>query len=458
MLLDWRRWDPARVALIGMPFVALVPKYLLILHTVGAAGTDIFQTGFGFGGYVRELFTDGSFRSCATAPFVRCDVDLCVYATRMPLLPMLYAGLGKLVGTKSAAVAMAKCTLTAVLVAVFLRSLTRDARLSFRTVALAYALYFGPQVLKHGASLEYEEGLLVDLEICLAIAVVYLLKPSLIDNRSKRVAMALAAVLLAIALYFIKTTAGLTLVVVLALVLCDRQLTWRSKAIALVCVVAPFGAWVGHNFGTSGELHLSSSWNGENLYRGSSPEGLALYPQVLLDRLFDSTHATLADGRVVVLHDLKHQRCFANEWAWNRYYSGLARSWWQEHPGDALRFVGRKLWVSLLEVRHTPYRETAEGPPTPYPRLVALAMIVWMAFARVVFLALLLCIVRGLWGGNQRQSLWTLAFVGAGWAPYAVVFAYQRHVVPLLVMAGFVLLAAYLLPRTTLLSPRDSQA
>ncbi len=129
----------------------------------------------------------------------------------MPLLPLLYTGLAKIVGTKSAGVAIAKCVLTAALLTTFLLSLVRDRLFSVFAVALAYALYLGPQVLKHGASLEYEEGLLVDLEACLAIAALYLIDPALSVVYFKRARMAFAAVLLATALYFIKTTTLLML-------------------------------------------------------------------------------------------------------------------------------------------------------------------------------------------------------------------------------------------------------
>jgi hypothetical protein len=441
----WYR-RPAAALLVIMPLVAFGLKCALIVHTLGPAGTRIFETGFGFGGYVRELFMDGSFRSCVAAPFARCDPSQCVYATRMPLLPLLYTGLAKVVGARSVSVAIAKCALTASLLTAFLLSLARDVRVSLLAVALAYALYLGPQVLKHGASLEYEEGLLVDLEACLAIAAAYLIKPDLTSEPAKRVRMALAAVLLGIVLYFAKTTALLMLLVVMALVLLDRQFQWRFKSLAVLCVLVPFAAWAAHNYSSSGALHLSSSWNGENLYRGSSSEGLALYPEVLLDRLFDSSHATLAGGRVIQLHNLEAQRCFVNEWAWSHYYSDLARSWLQQHPLDALRFAAHKIWVALFELRHTPYRTDAEGSDTEYSPAIDAVMLAWMGFARLVFLALVVCVALDLWHGNVRQSLWTLALVGAGWAPYLVVFAYQRHVVPLLVMAGFLLLGLYYRP------------
>jgi len=451
----FRREELAGTLLVAMPAIALVPKLVLILHTLGTSGAEIFDTGFGVGGYVRGLLSDGSFRSCGATPYLSCDPSLCVHATRMPLLPMLYAGLAKILGTKSAPIAIAKCVLTASLLTAFLWSLTRVVRFPALAVLLAYALYLGPQVLKHGASLEYEEGLLVELEVCLGIAAAYLISPDFCVERSMRTGlrtrtrtrtrtrMALATIALATTLYFVKTTALPMLLVIIALVLSDRQLQVRSKGLAMLVVVIPFAAWAAHNYTTSGALHLSSSWNGENLYRGSSSEGLALYPEISLDRIFDSTHATLSDGRVVLLPDLTERQCFVNEWAWNDHYSSLARTWSQEHMADAARFLGKKLWVSLVELRHTPTRVAAEGQETEYPRAVSTVMFLWMGFARVMSLVLLALLLRDVWQRRLRRSLWTLALLGAGWAPYVLVFAYQRHVVPLLVTAGFFLLILY---------------
>jgi hypothetical protein len=246
--------------LVALPLIALLPKFVLIEHTLGVAGTRIFQTGFGFGDYVQSLATDGTFRSCSTFPYQSCGAPACNYATRMPLLPMLYAGLSRLVGDSSASVALAKCALAALLSAVFLHAFARDARPSVWVIVLLYGLYLGPQSLKHGASLEYEEGVLVDLGLCLAIAMLYLWRPELTDSIRRRSRMAVAAVVIATAMYFIKTTALLILLVVLATVLFSGHVGRTSKLVAALCAGVPMLLWVGHNYSTSGEFHLSSSW------------------------------------------------------------------------------------------------------------------------------------------------------------------------------------------------------
>jgi hypothetical protein len=448
--------DLATVLLVLLPLISLAPKYFLILHTLG--GAEIEQTGWGFGDYVHNLLVDGSFRSCAARPFTYCAQELCNYSTRMPLLPLIYAGLSGLVGTGSVAIAIARCTLSAGLLAAFLLAWARDVRVPLGAVALMYGLYLGPQALKHVAALEYEEGLLVDLEACLAIAVTYLLRPGITALTGKRLFMSLAAVALAVALYFIKTTALLVLIVVLGLLVRSKDVHWRVKALALVCAALPFAAWGAHNYLHGGVLSVSSSWNGENLYRGASAEGLALYPEVSLDRIFDSKQARLLDGRVVALSNLSSQQCFANEWAWNDFYAGRARAWLEQQPAAAVRFTWNKAWTALFELRHTPYRVAADGPESAYPPLVSAAMFAWMGFARLVFFGLLLLIARSLWRGELERSVWTLLLIAAGWAPYIAVFAYQRHLVPLLIMDGFLCIALFLVqPRAAAVRRQTAQ-
>jgi hypothetical protein len=430
--------------LVAMPLIALVPKYWLIAHTLGAGDSGIFAAGFGgFGDYAHNLLTDGTYRSCTASPFARCGPPSCDYATRMPVLPLVYAGLTLLVGVKSAAVAYAKCAFTALLAAAFLLALVRDGvRPSVLGLVLLYGLYFGPQALKHAASIDYEEGLLIDLEICLAVGVAYALRPALARTDSKRTLMMIAAIVVATLMYFVKTTGLLTVIVVLLLLL-TTQLNRAAKVLAVACVALPFALWIAHNYAAAGEIRLSSSWNGENLYRGSSSEGLALYPQISLDRLFDSSEATLDDGTRVPLGNLAHQYCFANEWAWNDFYAAQARAWATQHPIEAARFQMRKLWVALFELRHTPYRTQAVGAATEYPPVMTAAMFVWMAFARAVFFALIVLLIVRIRAGAWRESLWVLCLLAASWAPYLLVFNYQRHLVPLLIQSGMLLVVLY---------------
>jgi hypothetical protein len=360
----------------------------------------------------------------------------------MPVIPLRYAGLAPLVGTQSVAVDFAKCILTAVLLAGLLAVLVRDVRVSAFGVIVLYALYFGPQALKHGAAIEYEEGMLLDLELGLAIAVSYLLRPEL---QPRRIAMGLIAIAIAILMYFIKTTALLMLLVVVALFVTRARAGWRVNLAAGVLVLLPFAAWALHNAKNSIDgIHLSSSWNGENLFRGYNSDSVAIYPQISLDRIFDSRRAVLADGTTVPLGDYaEHQQCFVDEWAWNESYSQRALVWLKAHPLQAVLFNIRKMWVTLAEIRHTPYHVSATEPDSEYPYAVTVVMLIWMTLARVISFLLVFRLLRELAARRDVATVWILALLGAAFAPYIIVFSYQRHVVPLLVMAGGLLVMRY---------------
>jgi hypothetical protein len=421
-----------------MPLLALVPKYFLIAREFQSP-QNIETTGFGFGDYVHNLRTTGEFRNCVSPPFVACQPHVCQYATRMPVLPLLYAGLAAVVGEGAGSIAFAKCLLTACLLAGLLAVLVRDLAPSTAGVILLYALYFGPQALKHGASVDYEEGLLLDLELALAVAVSYLLRPARVGPGLRTTAMGAIAVAIGVVMYFTKTTALLTLGVVAGIFLRNSGVRTWAKPVVSVLAIVPFLAWGAHTYATSGGVHISSSWNGENLFRGYNSESLAIYPQISLDRIFDSRRAVLQDGTSVALGAYSSRTCFSDEWAWSRFYTDKATAWLRSHPVDAGRFFLEKLWVTFVELRHTPYQISATEAEPDYPPLVRAASVAWMAVARVALLVLVGYLVVEFAQGSRSEALWTLALIGAAFAPYVGVFVYQRHIVPLLVMSGALL-------------------
>jgi hypothetical protein len=418
-----------------MPLLALVPKYFLIAHGPEAR-QNIVATGFGFGDYVYNLQTAGEFRTCAKPPYATCPARQCQYATRMPVVPLLYAGLASLVGQQAGSIAFSKCVLTALLLAGLLAVRVRDLRPSIAGVVLLYALYFGPQALKHGASIDYEEGVLLDLELALAVAVSYLLWPTQPGARRLTTLMGAVAVGIGVLMYFTKTTALLTLVVVVGIFLCNTRAQRWAKFTVCALALVPFLAWGAHTYATSGSVHISSSWNGENLFRGFNSESLAIYPQISLDRVLDSRRAVLEDGTPVPLGAYTSQACFANEWTWDRFYADKARSWLRSHPAEAARFTLKKLWVALVELRHTPYQVAATEAEPNYPAPVRIAMLCWMVLVRLVSLVLIVSLIVDFATGRRADALWTAALVAAAFAPYVAVFAYQRHVIPLLIMCG----------------------
>jgi hypothetical protein len=169
---------------------------------------------------------------------------------------------------------------------------------------------------------------------------------------------------------------------------------------------------------------------------------LAIYPELNLTRVLDSSSVTLADGTVLALQDTAHQTCYRDEWAWNDHYAAAAHAWLLQHPGAATWFLLKKAWVALIEVRHTP----ADADPVSHG--VAAAMVTWMIFARGVSAAFVIVALRRIFQGRilqgyRREALWALLLLGAAFLPFVIVFAYQRHVIPLLLMAGTLLVILF---------------
>jgi hypothetical protein len=423
-------------ALVLMPLLALPVRCFLIVHSLYRTRSSVFDVGFGFGDYARNLAASGHFQSCLTLPFVACHPHSCVAATRMPVIPVTYAALAAIFGTSAPTIAIAKCCLLAALIASFLWHVTRDLRVSWFGVLLSYLLYFGLQPLKHGATLEYEEGMLVDLSLCLAIATLYLVRPELERERRRHAGMAVSAVLIGVILYFAKTTTLLTLLVVLLMAVTAPSLDGRLKWGLLGVVAATFLLWMMHVYATSGEIRASSSWNGENLWRGYNPAAAAIFPEITLDRAFDSTRAVLMNGTVVPLGNYMHERCFNDEWQWNDVYASRALRWIEYHPREVLQLDLKKAWVALFEIRHTPEFLSATDKTPQYSALTRVLLMLWMVLARVVFFSALLRLLLLARERGYRRYLWLPLLLGAACAPYIIVFGWQRHMVPVLIMSG----------------------
>lgn len=191
-------------------------------------------------------------------------------------------------------------------------------------------------------TLEYEEGILLDLALCLPIAVLYMVRTDLNLTKFRRVGFAFAALAISTVMYFAKTTALLTLAVVVLILITSRAIDRRFVALWLASVILPFALWTNHNHAVEREIRWSSSWTGENLFRGYNAGAAAVFPEISLDRVFDSTKAIIGNGKVVSLGNFSNLKCFNGEWAWNDYYAGEAVQWVRQHFLAALLFDLRK--------------------------------------------------------------------------------------------------------------------
>ena len=94
-----------------------------------------------------------------------------------------------------------------------------------------------------------------------------------------------------------------------------------------------------------------TSWDGENMFRGSSSEGLSLYPFVTLDSMFTDKNFKLANGQEVNLTELPKKRsAFKNEWEWNDYYKAKSIQWIRSNPSLFFKFTKLKMYNFFIMI------------------------------------------------------------------------------------------------------------
>lgn len=432
-----------RGLLLGLLAFSLLLKLALILQT-GPHGKSIFEMEYGFGGVIDNLYHRNSLEACGIA----YALDFCGVAFRMPLLPFLYAKLAMLIGTSQIALAITKAIVFQVLMAASLLYLFNIlAKFPIRRLVLVLVTgltLLGPQYLKHSISVQYEESLLLDLFIVyFSLLVGVVIKQRLgqtLSAADRAIVVVLA--LIGCSLYFIKSSLILFgLVAIAAPVWLLKTPAWLRIAVFLPFVIGFIG-WGWFNASYHGEVRLTSSYNGENFYRGQNPYTYRMYPDINLDRIIDSREVQLNNGEILKLPDWTvNFPKFTSEWQWHDYFQNLGKQWIRENPGQALELTLRKLYVIFLEPGKVPFRQSGQlGAETlDYSLATFLAGKAWIVLMRFLFFVALGMAIKHLWRRDEdwRPALVFLLFIGAYIAPYVAGFAYQRHITPLLAFAVY---------------------
>lgn len=397
---------------------------------------SIYDISFGFGPFIESLLTNGHYRSCVDGS--------CTYATRMPGLPLFFAALG-LISKNLLVAALLKTVIMTIGVFACFRYLLRRQPGATEVKAWVWFVVAGilacsPAVIKHATTVHYEEGFLIEILFLWVFAL--LLAARRIGGAKEEDSdpgIYVMIVVLGALAYLFKSS--MIAVLVLSLVVAGVGF-WRSRGRAIVVVgvlaVACVAGWGVHNQVVTHHFSVMTSFDGQNAYRGANDQGEKIYPQLYLDRLFDSEDVYLPDGERVALPHLPAISDFPNEWAQNSYYEKRAKDWTLDHPGDAARFDVKKAVNFLVGIHKTPYTYDADArniPTTPGDALVML----WLAIGRVFELVLIGLLVV-LWRRRDRAGRFMCAAVvlgnGAYAAPYLVGFNYERHVTTFLVMVA----------------------
>lgn len=411
-----------------------VIKLLAVLVFTPASAT-VDDISFGFGWFIESLRTTGA--------FVACIDDFCTHAARMPAQPLFFTALSVISENLLVAAILKSLILTVVIVLCFRYLYRRQAadpqRKAWVWFVIAGLLALSPIVIKHAATVHYEEGFLIELLFLWAFAFLLAVRHLADPDSVKQVGVVLMALVLAFLAYFFKSSMIAVFVLTLALA-GIAFLRWRSRSIVVVgllCVVC-MGGWGVRNLAVTDHFSVMTSFDGQNSYRGLTSEGREIYPELYLDRLFDAKVAYLPDGQRVDLPPLPAMESFSDEWAHDRYYKTKAKTWLLNHPTEWLQYTGEKAWNFFVGIHKTPYTYDSDARNVPKSAEDVLTT-AWLLMGRLLQVAMVGLLIV-LWRRRDRTAralcAGVVAMNGAYAAPYLVGFNYERHVTTYLVIVA----------------------
>lgn len=373
------------------------------------AGQPLTEAGFGYGPLIEAIDRTGRYQVV--------DVHypgVAFSAHRLPLIPGLLMGLRSVVGDDLAWIGLAKGALVNVLLAGVVAIVgLRAPRLTLGhlvLLAVPLGLPFWNLTL---FELSVEEAYLIPTLGLLVTLLWFELSPT---GRSP--AAILTALLLCACLPWIKHSMLYWTLAMPALL----GLRTRSARIAGFGYVVVFISLAGLGLFTqhvAGRFTVQSSWEGWNLYKGNNPATKDTYPYYSLDVLDYA-------GKV------KADRPLRDEWDHNAYFRTQALDFIRRHPGEFLENAARKAWVFFFEIRRTGRSLGQTDDAGPLRVLQSATLLVF----RVLFWVAVVLAVRGTlrsaapWAERAvPASFLVLIVLCAGF--HVVGFAYERHVMPL---------------------------
>jgi hypothetical protein len=421
--------------------VALSVLKLLVVPSFYQLDMPVRDIGFGFGAAAHAVATTGSTTVCPPL-FLQAPNLQCAVAERMPLIPYLYGGAMKLVGDNALSVAILKTAVLDLLLLYFLARWLAIVGADRFTLMLIAMVFAGPQYMLHSFSPHYEEGFLIQLlAILLIMQFVYVWER---ENELAAWARLPAYVTVNAAIYLLKSSMILMLTWSFIFLACFMRLGRPAKLAATLVMCAPLVVWGSYTKYMTGHFAIGTSIDGWNLFLANNPATLDFYPRYTVDILHGDGPVEL-DGRVldrVNLRELDRQlKGKTDEWQINDEYRNIAIAWAIAHVGDELRLVARRLTTLFLEIRNNPIAPGHDKPPA----VALIAGMAWMAAMRIIMWSAIIAAVLAVWRGTNSRGagLCFLAFLAAYSVPCIVVYAYERHVVPIILPAALFLASVW---------------
>ena len=409
-----RRW--LTVALLG--YVLLGTAAMDLWQHRG--GQSIRNLGFGYGVLISAIEDTGEYRVPEGVHYP----DVAFSAHRLPFIPFFLMALKDTLGDDLRWVALVKCLFFGGLLVAAATTVLRTARAPLWAVLLLLGVVLTmPRWVLNVFEVGLEEGYNITVLALLFVLLWF-------DDAAgrARVAWVLIVGSLLVLLLFLKSSMVYWCLAVPVLVGLRRR-DWR-EAVALLSLVA-LGLYglAAFNARHSGRFTIGSSWEGWNLYKGNSEHSRELYPPYSLDILD-------YEGKVVA------DRPLADEWDHNAYFKQRAIAFIRAHPGAFLELAVRKAWIFYGEVRASGLPQRGESR---YARPEYLLQVPWMVAFRVMLWTAILLALRTLWRAPWRTdaavvALTYLAFLALYSAFHVIGFAYERHVMPVVMPTALYLL------------------
>ena len=309
-------------------------------------------------------------------------------------------------------------------------------------------IFISPSVLKHSSSIDYEEGILIDLLVIYSLSFYIFLYSVVKSKRINQVLTSIIIMMLSITLCYL-TKASIIFLYAGSLLLCSAYLIYDRRIFIALCLctscLLPLLFWGGHNLKSGNVISVMTSWDGENLFKGNSSQGLALYPNYSLDRIFDPNSTRNIFNGEMITGDFLRRKDFNNEWESNDYYKNKSYSWIVHNPGDFFRFTGLKIYNFFFSIQKSPRTYSYQLGDYNAFSFENIAIMVWLILGRI---ATLLSLVLGYLSYRKNSRLGTvyfIAFIFIGIlysTPYIIGFNYERHITPFicitLISLGFI--------------------
>ena len=388
----------------------------LVQHRNGA---QLSSVGFGYGAVIDALDRTGTYRVINIH-----YPGIAFSAHRLPIIPMTLMGLRSLVGDDLAKIGYAKAFIFNALLALAFWIVGRNVTpLRLGHILLLAVPLLMPFWVLTLFELSVEEAYIIPV-LALLMALLWF-SPSLPDGKR---GLFYAAVLLAALLPWLKHSQPYWALAA-AVLLGYRTRSWRKTGIALACVCISLVGIAVFTLHVAGRFTIHSSWEGWNLYKGNNPETLRTYPNYSLDTL---------DYRGWVVAD----RPLRDEWDHNDYFSQKAHQYIREQPGIFIQNCLRKIWVFFFEIRRTGRNLGAtQDESSMLQTLRSVSLLLFrLCFWCAVWQSLKLLSRKNTSSATRLIpiSFFLLIILQGGF--HIIGFAYERHVMPLVVPTVFILI------------------